>query len=170
MNATSFSTPRPNFIEDNSGSDSDTNRDAAPQHYQPISAIDVDDDEDGSSDQGNSDEEYHSYSRGEAENGISSLHINGDMEQKSSSSDEEEAEERVTEASDSAILRAFREDENRRNAPLTAENARRVREAMRGISFGGSAPDWAGRVPEDEWINQLRRLRQPPGPSTSVQN
>lgn len=158
-------------IADNSGSDSDPTPDAAPQYYQAISAIDVDDDED-TSDHGNSDEEYHSYSGGEAENGISSLHINGEMEQKSisSGSDEEEAEERVREESDSAILRAFREDENRRNAPLTAENAMRVREAMRGISFGGSTPDWVGRVPEDEWINQLRRLRQPPSSSTSVQN
>ncbi|XP_012078628.1 uncharacterized protein LOC105639243 isoform X2 [Jatropha curcas] len=165
MNASPFS----NTIEDNnSESDSDANHDVALQHYQPISAVDNNDGDDF--DQVNSDEEHYSYSRGEAENGISSLHLNGDVEQKSSSDgEEEEEEERIREASDSAILRAFREDENRRNAPLTAENATRVREGMRGISFGGSAPDWVGRVPEDQWINQLRRLRQPPRPPTSVQ-
>ncbi|KAL0378679.1 UNVERIFIED_CONTAM: hypothetical protein Sradi_3173400 [Sesamum radiatum] len=53
-----------------------------------------------------------------------------------------------------AIERSFREDERRRNAPLTAENAVRLMEAMRGISLGGGAPDWAGQVPEDQWIDR----------------
>ncbi|PPD66692.1 hypothetical protein GOBAR_DD36426 [Gossypium barbadense] len=64
--------------------------------------------------------------------------------------------------------RAFREDERRRNAPLTAENAMRVREAMRGVAFAGLTPDWANQIPEDRWIDQLRRLRQPQRPSSTV--
>uniref|UniRef100_A0A2N9IP73 Uncharacterized protein n=1 Tax=Fagus sylvatica TaxID=28930 RepID=A0A2N9IP73_FAGSY len=77
----------------------------------------------------------------------------------------------IAEDLDSAVLRAFREDESRRNALLLPENATRVMEAMRGVSFGGVAPDWAGQFPEDQWIDRLRRLRQPPQDnSTSVQN
>jgi solute carrier family 25 iron transporter 28/37 len=60
-------------------------------------------------------------------------------------------------------LRAFREDESRRNAPLTPENATRVMEAMRGVSLGSFVPDWAGGVGGEQWIDELRRLRQPPG-------
>lgn len=166
------------FAESNngSGSDSDTNRDEAPEYYQPISAVDDDDDEDeeGLSDQVNSDEEHHypSLSNGyvnRLENGISSIHV------VDSSAEEEEEEvevevERMREASDTAIRRAFREDESRRNAPLTQENALRVREAMRGVSFSGLTPDWANQVPEDRWIDHLRRLRQPQRPSSTVQN
>ncbi|KAE8039350.1 hypothetical protein FH972_011771 [Carpinus fangiana] len=139
------------FVADGAnGSDSETNSDETQEHYQPISAVGYDDDED--SDRGRSDEDGHHglangayYTRSEevAENGIASLQI----------------------------LRAFREDESRRNAPLTPENATRVMEAMRGVSFGGVAPDWAGQVPEDQWIDRLRRLRQPPQrTSTSLQN
>ena len=70
------------------------------------------------------------------------------MEQNCSSEDEEEEEEeRMIEASESAIRRAFSEDENRRNAPLSAENAVRVMEAMRGVSFGGTVPAWAAQFP-----------------------
>lgn len=93
-------------------------------------------------------------------NGMSSLDLNENTEHSKSSSEGEEEEMPTREASDSEILRAFREDENRRNAPLTPENATRIREAMRGISFGGATPDWVGQVPEDGWIDQLRRLRQ----------
>ncbi|EEF36033.1 conserved hypothetical protein [Ricinus communis] len=100
-----------------------------------------------------------------------------DVEQQSSSSsseeEEDEEEERVREASESAILRAFREDENRRNAPLSQENATRVIEAMRGISFSDYTPDWAGRVPQDQWIHRLRALRsqqQILSPNTSLHN
>ncbi|OMP02405.1 hypothetical protein COLO4_11142 [Corchorus olitorius] len=84
--------------------------------------------------------------------------------------EEEEEEERMREASDTAIRRAFREDESRRSAPLTPENAMRVREAMRGVSFAGLAPDWVGQVPEDRWIDQLRRLREPQSAPSTVQN
>ncbi|EEF36018.1 uncharacterized protein LOC8286005 [Ricinus communis] len=164
MNATT------NFIEDNNDpeSDCDTNTDVAPEYYQPISPL-ADDDSDP--EQANSDEDSR------AENGIRCLHLNGDVEQQSSSSsseeEEDEEEERVREASESAILRAFREDENRRNAPLSQENATRVIEAMRGISFSDYTPDWAGRVPQDQWIHRLRALRsqqQILSPNTSLHN
>nr|GMD15747.1 uncharacterized protein LOC109173699 [Ipomoea batatas] len=68
----------------------------------------------------------------------------------------------------SAIRRAFRDDDSRRSAPLTAENTMRVMEAMRGVSFGGVAPDWAGRVPESQWIQQLRTIRQSSVTTTSA--
>ncbi|CAL5436498.1 unnamed protein product [Camellia sinensis] len=41
-------------------------------------------------------------------------------------SNEEDDDERMREVTDSAIRRAFREDESRWNAPLTAETATRV--------------------------------------------
>ncbi|PON77999.1 hypothetical protein PanWU01x14_023530 [Parasponia andersonii] len=188
MNAMPVS--QPDFIQDQINvSDSDTNldEDDASEYYQPISAVDDDDhddnddnDEDRHGDQngyGNDVAGLHSHlhSNGyrvrQAENGVSSLGLNDDVERssKSSSEDEEEEEEeeeddeeRMREAADSAVVRAFREDENRRNAPLTTENAMRVMEAMRGVSFGGVAPDWADRVAENNWVDQLRRLRHPP--------
>ena len=153
--------------------DSDTNHDDTPEYYQPISAVDDDDDyeeQEGLGDQVNSDEEYH-YPRlsngyvNRVENGISSLQVSG-----VAAEEEEEEEERMREASDTAIRRAFREDEGRRNAPLTPEIAMRVREAMRGVSFAGLTPDWANQVPEDRWIDQLRRLRQPQRPFSTVHN
>lgn len=80
--------------------------------------------------------------------------------------DEEEVErERGREAT---ILRAFREDESRRNAPLTAENASRVMDAMRGVRFAGSAPEWADQVGEDRWVDGLRRLRGESTAATSL--
>lgn len=164
------------------GSDSDTNLEDedAPEYYQPISAVDDEEDSerDNESDDedrrenGNGDAEFESerlsndfYSASQAENGMSSLSLHNDLERNKSSSEEDEEEEdeaRVRITPDLAITRAFREDENRRNAPLTPENATRVMEAMRGISFSGLAPDWANRFPEDRWIDQLRRSRQPP--------
>ncbi|KAK4427453.1 hypothetical protein Salat_1514200 [Sesamum alatum] len=143
------------------GSDSDANSDDSPEYYQPISTVgsgDEDEDHDGDGvfpDQDPNRNFYH-LPNGWVENGISSL----DLSDKDHESEEEEEEEEVME-SERAIERAFGEDERRRNAPLTAENAVRVMEAMRGISFGGGAPDWAGQVPEDEWIDRLRRLRRP---------
>ena len=91
---------------------------------------------------------------------MSSLDLSDDEEREING--EEEDEVRVREAADSAIRRAFREDERRRNAPLEPETATRVMEVMRGVSFSGLAPDWADRVPEDQWIDQLRRLRRTP--------
>ncbi|KAJ6345625.1 hypothetical protein OIU78_008311 [Salix suchowensis] len=178
MNATPFSPPDP-LQDSNLESDTETNPDDTTEYYQPISAVDHDD---SHSDQSNSDEEHHNsphlsdyhhhhldngHCARQAEDGISTLTLNEDAEGKGSSSDDEDEEdleeERVGEASDTAILRAFREEESRRNAPLTPENARRVMEAMRGVSFGSFVPDWAGGVRGEQWIDELRRLRQPPG-------
>lgn len=87
---------------------------------------------------------------------VSALDLNGDGRY-----DEgfEEEEERAREREEDLMQRAFVEDERRRNAPLTTENAVRVMDAMRGISFLGFPPDWAGRVSEDRWIGHLSRLR-----------
>ncbi|XP_044469675.1 clumping factor A isoform X2 [Mangifera indica] len=137
------------------GSDSETNTDDTPEYYQPISAVD-----DSDSD---SDSSIHSLPNGYyvnvTENGVSRMDLN---EEKSGSEDDEE--ERMREESETAIVRAFREDENRRNAPLSEENATRIMEAMRGVSLGGLAPDWINRVPEHRWMDQLRRIRQTPPP------
>ncbi|XP_004500317.1 uncharacterized protein [Cicer arietinum] len=148
-------------IEENGqGSDSDTNSDDTPEYYQPISAVD----DDGSSD-GEHGMEFQQLPNGYrvhsgSENGISMLDLNDGVEQKSS--DEEEEEERSREEFEDEIRRALREDENRRNAPLTAENATRVMEAMRDVSFVGEVPQWVSQVSEDRWIDQIRRRRQSP--------
>ncbi|XP_054818404.1 uncharacterized protein LOC129317970 [Prosopis cineraria] len=172
MNASS--NPSTAFIESNaSDSDSDTSPDEAPEDYQPISNVPDDEDRGGSDVNSNEEHSYHfhqlpnGYCSYGTVNGMSSLVLNDVVEQMSG---EDEEEERMREASERAIRRAFREDENRRNQPLSAENATRVREAMRGVSFGGIVPDWAAHVPEDRWIDQLRRSRQPPNTSTPLQN
>lgn len=74
-------------------------------------------------------------------------------------SDTEEEETETVTTPDSEIRTAFEEDERRRRSPLLVENAARVMEAMRAISFPGTAPDWASDVNEDRWVDQLRRLR-----------
>ncbi|VVA90254.1 unnamed protein product [Arabis nemorensis] len=153
--------------ENNAGSDSDTNTvDDSQDYYEPISAVDLDcgDDDDA----GNNEEDNYSpiggdgFSNGlsnghcmipETEERISSISINGHAEPKSESEEDTEAE---TEAPESEIRTAFEEDERRRRSPLMADNAARVMEAMRAISFPGNAPDWAS---EDRWVDQLRRLR-----------
>ncbi|KAL6979033.1 hypothetical protein U1Q18_020698 [Sarracenia purpurea var. burkii] len=158
------------FIQESAeGSDSDANDDDFPEYYQPISAGDDHDEDvsDPTSSDGNSDDEseFPRLANGYADrigNGISSVALSDDEERKSNEEEEEAGEEEGTRvASDSAMLRPFREDESRRNAPLTPEAATRVMEAMRGVSFNGFTPIWAHQVPEDQWINQLRRLRQP---------
>lgn len=139
------------MVENGNGSDSDVNSDDATEYYQPISAVD----DDGSSD-GENANDFHQIpngytAHGGAENGISMLDLNDD---------EEEEEERSGEEVENEIQRALREEERRRIAPLTAENATRVMEAMRGISFAGEAPRWVSEVPEERWIDQIRRRRQ----------
>lgn len=160
------------------GSDSDSIGDDSPEYYQPISA-EADDGElkffNGENPIIDDDEQFdpqHSLPNGYAsymENGVLSLNLRDD-EDNIVEEDDDEEEERTREESDMAIRRAFREDENRRNAPLTPENSLRVTEAMRGISFGGIAPDWAGQIPEDQWINQLRGLRRSSQVSSVVQD
>ncbi|XP_028768920.1 uncharacterized protein LOC114747717 isoform X2 [Neltuma alba] len=164
MNASSISSTDFNQ-SDASDSDADASRDEVPEYYQPISNVGEDEGRGGSD--VNSDEEhsYHfhqlpnGYCSYGTENGMSSLVLNDDVGVEQMNGEDEE-EERMREASERAIRMAFREDENRRNAPLSVENATRVREAMRGVSFGGIVPDWAAHVPEDRWIDQLRRLRE----------
>ncbi|KVI11304.1 uncharacterized protein LOC112507505 [Cynara cardunculus var. scolymus] len=160
MNAVSNS--QINFTEETAGgSDTDTISDDSPEYYEPISSGAIDDED--SSDQ-NSDNDlepnFHCLQNGDArcvQNGMDSLDL----------SDEDDEEEEEDDRMRQAMQRAFREDESRRRAPLTPENTTRVMEAMRGISFRGLAPDWAGQVPEDRWINQLASIRQPPSSTAS---
>ncbi|KAL2899256.1 Bifunctional protein FolD [Bienertia sinuspersici] len=163
MNATSISRDDP--IADNVGdSDSDTNSDDISDYYQPISSIEGGEDPDANNPisngflhhaeiQHNSLINGHDYS---AENGVRSLNLSDDEER------EDEEDERRRMEMESAMWKAFEEDESRRNAPLSSDNATRVMEAMRGISFSGSAPDWVHHVPEDNWVDRLQRIRQPP--------
>ncbi|XP_073144124.1 uncharacterized protein [Henckelia pumila] len=154
------------------GSDSDTNPDDSPDYYQPISFVDEGEfsDEDRNSDDeinGHQELDFHHLANGHAEancleNGISSLDLS--EESREYDGEDEEEQEAATD-SETAIERAFREDERRRHAPLTAENAGRVMEAMREVSFGGPPPDWAGRVTEDQWLDRLRRLSRQPSAS-----
>lgn len=153
MNATTTSTDVAEgayVAEMNGGSDSD---DDAPDYYQPISVQDPDSDSDA--DQINSD-------------GSDTRSLpNGDVEAKSSSeAEDEEEEERIREESALAMRRAFREDENRRNAPLSQENARRVIDAMRRVSFRGSAPDWANH----RWMDQLSGITLSQRSTSSTNN
>lgn len=147
----------------NGGSDSE---DDAPEYYQPISVQDPDSDTDRiNSDASDGRSLPNGYYEAEVE------HLNGDVEAKSSSeAEDEEEEERIREESALAMRRAFREDENRRNAPLSQENARRVMDAMRRVSFRGLAPDWANRLSEDRWMDQLSRIRLPQRSTSSTNN
>ncbi|KAD3067550.1 hypothetical protein E3N88_35430 [Mikania micrantha] len=99
-----------NFTEEIAdGSDTETIPDESPDYYEPISNVAIDDD-DSSDHNSDSDHEpnFHRLPNGDVENGISHLDL----------SNEEDEEERMREE----ILRAFREDESRRRAPLTQEN------------------------------------------------
>ncbi|RZC91849.1 hypothetical protein C5167_021560 [Papaver somniferum] len=144
---------------DDDNSDSDTNNldDDGPDYYQPIS---TDDDEDV-------DHGFQMISSNghiEPEIGIHTLDLNHEEEEETIEDEEEEEE-----ASNSEISRAFIEDENRRNAPLTPENSNRIMNAMRGISFqAGFVPDWINQVPDDRWIDHLTNLRQLQPNSTST--
>lgn len=136
-----------------------------PEYYQPISAVD---DDGGSSDGENGVEIRHLpngyVGHGGVENGVASLNLNDGAEQKSSDEEEEEEEEdrRMREEFEREVRRTLGEDESRRNAPLSEENASRVMEAMRGVNFLGLPPDWASQISEENWIERLRRLRQSP--------
>lgn len=163
MNAVSNS--QISFTGENAGgSDTDTISDDSPEYYEPISSGAIDD-EDFSDQNSDNDNElnFHRLPNGDARcvHGMDSLDLSDEDDE------EEEKEEEEDERMREAMQRAFREDESRRRAPLTAENATRVMEAMRGISFGGLAPDWAGQVPEDRWIDHLATIRQPPSSTAS---
>ncbi|KAI3939763.1 hypothetical protein MKW92_012549 [Papaver armeniacum] len=140
--------------DDDNNTDSETNLDDdGPDYYQPISTDD---------DEANTFDMISSNGHIEPEIGIHTLDLNHEEE-------EETIEEEQEEASNSEISRAFIEDENRRNAPLTPENSNRIMNAMRGISFqAGFVPDWINQVPDDRWIDHLRNLRQQQPNSTST--
>uniref|UniRef100_A0A1D1ZB64 R3H domain-containing protein 4 n=1 Tax=Anthurium amnicola TaxID=1678845 RepID=A0A1D1ZB64_9ARAE len=95
-----------------------------------------------------------------AENGVSHLDLNGDGMRVGGEEEEDEERAAEDEEREASMVRAFSEDESRRNAPLTPENAARIMEAMRGVSFPGGPPDWVERVPEDRWVDQLGGLRR----------
>lgn len=133
-------------------SDSDAVSDAPTDDYRPISVADSDGDDDDPPPA----DALPSNGRDLSDSGELLPNGVGDGDDAA----EEEEEKRMA-AADRAASQAFREDEERRAAPLTAENAARVVEAMRGIAFPGVLPDWAGRVSEDRWMDQLRRLREP---------
>ncbi|MCL7022238.1 hypothetical protein MKW94_002269 [Papaver nudicaule] len=117
------------FPQDTDDSDSEINLDDNPDYYQPISS---DDDS-------------------EVNPSFQILSNNGQTEP--------EIDEEEEEAANSEISRAFREDENRRKAPLTPETSNRIMDAMRGVSLQGFVPDWSNQVPDSHWIDQLRNLR-----------
>ncbi|KAJ8554073.1 hypothetical protein K7X08_024751 [Anisodus acutangulus] len=159
MNAPLNSTP--NFIQENAaGSDSDSNPDDSPDYYQPISST-TDDDNVQISDDEECDESsnFNRLPNGYSncvENGISSLDLSG-----------EDGEVEEAEVAEESIRAVLREDESRRNITLTAENATRVMEAMRRVSFDGVAPDWTSQVSEDQWIEHLQRLRRQPATTST---
>ncbi|KAL6537954.1 hypothetical protein OROHE_012241 [Orobanche hederae] len=158
MNAVATSTADDNGTY---GSDSDSNSDDFLENYQPISTFDNgggSEDEDGEGDSSDLDlvRNFHHLP-----NGLSSLDLNNDDHEDDEDEEEEEEDAIAVTESERALELAFREDERRRDAPFTAENAARVMEVMRQVSIGGSGPDWAVQVPEDQWIDRLRRLRQP---------
>ncbi|KAI3891761.1 hypothetical protein MKX03_020899 [Papaver bracteatum] len=130
------------FPQDTDESDSEINLDENPDYYQPISS---DEDDEIDSDPNPS---FQLLSNGQTESEIND--------------EEEEEVEVIEESTNSEISRAFMEDENRRKSPLTPENTNRIMDAMRGISLQGFVPDWSNQVPESNWIDQLRNLRQQP--------
>ncbi|KAF3330465.1 hypothetical protein FCM35_KLT03819 [Carex littledalei] len=88
-------------------------------------------------------------------NGISSLDLNTDEEEE----EEEEEGEDVVSESEASISRAFREDEQRRSAPLSQEASERIMGLMRGIEFRGTPPAWMDRVSEEHLVDQIRQIR-----------
>ncbi|XP_077214237.1 uncharacterized protein LOC143849077 isoform X1 [Tasmannia lanceolata] len=163
-------------IEENAGSDSDSNS-VVFDDYQPISASESDADSEKQEDNGDlspdtseffpslpfQNPNSQNFPNGfhNAENGISALDLNAHTQNNVVVVVDDDDEERLRQVSESAISRAFREDESRRNAPLSMENSSRIIDAMRGISFPGFRPDWADHVPEDLWVDQIRRSREP---------
>ncbi|KAM7259668.1 hypothetical protein ACFE04_015409 [Oxalis oulophora] len=142
MNAVVVSASNNTDLIQENGNESDTDSnpdDAQSDYYQPISSVD--------------DGEEESYNH-TLPNGIASIVMNDD----GSEEEEDEEEEEVIVRREEAMRRAFNEDEERRNAPLTIDNAERVREAMRSVSFAaGFAPHWS----QANWIDGLTRLRRP---------
>lgn len=69
-------------------------------------------------------------------------------------SEEEEEESRQRVEAERAIREAEEADLARRSAPLPAEQCQTIRNAMRGITLD-FRPDWAGSIPEQEWMSRV---------------
>lgn len=69
-------------------------------------------------------------------------------------SEEEEEEARQRLEAERAIREAEEADIARRSAPLPAEQCQTIRNAMRGITLD-FRPDWAGSIPEQEWMSRI---------------
>lgn len=69
--------------------------------------------------------------------------------------DVDDSEKQHTE--DLAFQRAKEADDAHRLAPLPADRCQAIKNAMQSISLGGFRPEWADRVPEEQWVNRLRR-------------
>lgn len=69
--------------------------------------------------------------------------------------DVDEIERQRTE--DAAFHRAKEADDARRLAPLPPDRCQAIKKAMQSISLGGFQPEWADKVPEEQWINRIRR-------------
>lgn len=69
-------------------------------------------------------------------------------------SEEEEEDERQRVEAERAIREAEEADLARRSAPLPAEQCQSIRNAMRGITLD-FRPDWAGSIPEQEWMSRI---------------
>ncbi|MCO5552417.1 hypothetical protein L7F22_005928 [Adiantum nelumboides] len=58
---------------------------------------------------------------------------------------------------DTAMRRVKEEEHAHRSAPLPPERCEAIKTAMESISLGGYRPEWADSIPEEQWLNRLRR-------------
>lgn len=81
---------------------------------------------------------------------------NGDDEENMDVADDVDESERQR-LEDATFHRAKVADEARRLAPLPPDRCQAIKKAMQTISLGGFQPEWADKVPEEQWIDRLRR-------------
>lgn len=93
-------------------------------------------------------------------NGMSGLDLASDNEDANDGGEADEEEEQCP--AEAAAARALSEDERRRRAPLPADAAARIVDAMRRVAFPGAPPSWADSIPDDQWLDRLRSLRGGP--------
>eukprot|EP00250_Pteridium_aquilinum_P034918 c8319_g1_i1 orf=164-859(-) len=84
-----------------------------------------------------------------------SHHSHDDEENVDEKDDVDEIERQCQE--DAASRRAKEADEARRLAPLPPDRCQAIKNAMQSISLSGFRPEWADRVPEEQWVSRLRR-------------
>lgn len=70
---------------------------------------------------------------------------------------------------DTALVRAIEAEDARRSAPLPPDRCQAIKNAMQSISLGGFRPEWADRVPEEQWVNRLKRKLMSKHPETEEQ-